>query len=129
MANPATLTLTQSGGAVAATPVYVRFNRADEGASSGDITHTSTGATTQNVAVSGTAAVPLVLSAGDVIISGFQATNSVSGQNPAEFVELFNTTDQTIPLGSMNILLRVDTDGSGGGGVVTDWQLSDESPV
>ena len=30
---------------------------------------------------------------GDVIISGFQAWNSPSGQNPGEFVELFNTTD------------------------------------
>ena len=37
-------------------------------------------------------------SAGDVIISGFQTWNSVGSQNPAEFVELFNTTDQTIPL-------------------------------
>ena len=50
------LTLTQSGGSVAATPIYVRFNRSTEGASSGNITHTSSGATTQNVAVSGSAA-------------------------------------------------------------------------
>mgnify|MGYP000385061551 CR=1 FL=1 len=33
------LTLTQSGGDVAETPIYVRFNRATEGTSSGDITH------------------------------------------------------------------------------------------
>ncbi len=49
------LGLTQSGGSVPATDIYVRFNRATEGTSSGDVTHTSSGATTQNVAVSGTA--------------------------------------------------------------------------
>ena len=49
------VTLTQTGGTVAATPIYVRFNRATAGTSSGNITHTSTGATAQNVAVSGTA--------------------------------------------------------------------------
>ncbi|MBC7251938.1 MAG: DNRLRE domain-containing protein, partial [Anaerolineae bacterium] len=49
------LTLSQSDGAVPATTIYVRFNRATEGTSSGDIVHTSTGATTQYVAVSGEA--------------------------------------------------------------------------
>ena len=50
------LTLLQTDGSVAATPIYVHFYRASEGTSSGNITHTSTGATTRNVAVSGTAA-------------------------------------------------------------------------
>ena len=50
------LTLTQSGGTVAATTIYVRFNRATEGSSSGNIAHTSGGATTRNVAVNGVAA-------------------------------------------------------------------------
>jgi len=49
------VTFTQSGGTVASTPIYVRFNRATVGTSSGTITHASTGATTQNLAVSGTA--------------------------------------------------------------------------
>ena len=49
------LTLPQSGGSVAATTIYVRFNRATAGTSTGDIAHTSSGATTQNVAVSGAA--------------------------------------------------------------------------
>ena len=49
------MTLNQTGGTVAATPIYVRFNRATAGTSSGNITHTSTGATAQNVAVTGTA--------------------------------------------------------------------------
>jgi hypothetical protein len=50
------LTLPQSGGTVTATTIYARFNRATEGSSSGNITHTSSGADTRNVAVSGVAA-------------------------------------------------------------------------
>ena len=50
----ASVTLTQSGGSVASTPVFVRMNAASEGTPSGDITHVSAGATTVNVAVSGT---------------------------------------------------------------------------
>ena len=49
------ITLNQSGGSVVETTIYVRFNRANAGTSSGDITHTSSGATQQDVAVSGTA--------------------------------------------------------------------------
>jgi hypothetical protein len=49
------LTLPRSGGSVAATPIYVRFSRATAGSSGGNITHTSGGATAQNVVVSGTA--------------------------------------------------------------------------
>ncbi|MCA9952766.1 MAG: DNRLRE domain-containing protein [Anaerolineales bacterium] len=50
------LTLPHSGGTVAATTIYVRFERATDGTTNGDISHTSSGAVTQNVAVSGTAA-------------------------------------------------------------------------
>ena len=49
------VTLIQIGGTVAATPIYVRFNRATAGTSGGNITHTSTGAVQRDVAVSGTA--------------------------------------------------------------------------
>ena len=49
----ASVTLTESGGSVASTPVFVRMNAASEGTPSGDITHVSAGATTVNVAVSG----------------------------------------------------------------------------
>ena len=52
------LTLTQSGGVVSPTTIYVRFNRATVGTSSGNITHTSSGAFQKNVAVSGTASIP-----------------------------------------------------------------------
>ncbi len=69
------LTLTQSGGSVATTPIYVRFNRATAGSSSGDITHVSSGATTQNVAVSGTATIGWIAYNDCVWISGQTSTN------------------------------------------------------
>jgi hypothetical protein len=63
-----------------------------------------------------------VLAAGDVIISGVQAWNDPTGQSPGEFIELFNTTDQTISLENMQLTTRVDNDSDG---VVEDeWQLS-----
>lgn len=54
------VTLTQSGGTVSATTVYARMNRSTAGSPSGSITHTSTGATTQNVSVSGTVTDPVI---------------------------------------------------------------------
>ncbi len=53
-----TVILAESGGTVSTTPIYVRFNRSTSGTSTGDITHTSAGVTTENVAVSGTATEP-----------------------------------------------------------------------
>jgi hypothetical protein len=50
----ASVTLTQSGGTVSSTTVYVRLTNAASGTPSGNIACTSTGTTTQNVAVSGT---------------------------------------------------------------------------
>lgn len=66
-----TVTLTQSGGTVASTPVYVRLKaNAAAGSPSGNVTLTSTGATTQNVAVSGTVApgTPVAFTAGNLTI-------------------------------------------------------------
>ncbi len=54
----ASISLTPSGGTVTATEVFVRFDPADPGIFSGNIIHTSTGAATRNVAVSGTAVLP-----------------------------------------------------------------------
>lgn len=48
------LVLTPASGTVATTTISVRLNATALGASSGDITHASTGATTMNVAVTGT---------------------------------------------------------------------------
>ncbi len=50
------LVLTPSSGVVASTPIYVRFSRESEGTSSGVIAHSSSGATTRNIPVSGTSA-------------------------------------------------------------------------
>ena len=49
-----TLTLTQSGGIVQTTPIYARFSPLITGIQSGNISHTSNGATPENVSVSGT---------------------------------------------------------------------------
>jgi hypothetical protein len=90
--NP--IALTQSGGSVPTTTIFVRFNRATVGTSNGNITHTSTGATTQNVAVSGMASnenmapnTPLLVqpadNAADVIRPPTLKVN-VSDPNPAD---------------------------------------------
>ena len=47
------LTLTQSGGSVPWTTIYVRMNSATIGLNAGDIMHVSSGATTKNVSVTG----------------------------------------------------------------------------
>ena len=54
VANPSTLTLTPSGGSVASTTIYVVFKPTATSAYSANISHTSTGATQKDVAVSGT---------------------------------------------------------------------------
>ncbi len=50
------LQLTPASGIVAVTSIYVRMTGAEAGAFSGDISHSSTGATTQNMAVNGNVA-------------------------------------------------------------------------
>jgi hypothetical protein len=64
--------------------------------------------------------------AGDVIIAGLQTWDAVAGQDPGEFVELFNTTADTVSLANMDLVSRVDA--VNGGGVDVDWRLADESP-
>lgn len=53
------ITLTQSGGTVASTPIYVVFNPTIVQAYAGNITHESTGAFMQNIACSGTGTAPV----------------------------------------------------------------------
>jgi hypothetical protein len=76
------LTLTQSDGSVAATDIYVRFNRADEGTSSDDIAHTSSGATQQDVAVSGTASTAIP---GEVTVDGAVSSGTDDGVSSISF--------------------------------------------
>ncbi len=116
------VTLPESGGTVSTTTVYVRFNKATSGPSSGDLVHTSTDAPQVDIPVSGLA--QPALTAGSVIISGFQAWNTPGADNPGEFIELFNTTGNTIFLDNMEIITRVDNEPNGS--LDTDWQLSNE---
>jgi hypothetical protein len=94
--------LTESGGSVSSTLIYVRFNRATEGASSGDITNNSAGATTQNVAVSGTATLPPTISITGTPLTSFSSTPgnpsdeqnySVGGSNLTDDITITPPTD------------------------------------
>jgi gliding motility-associated-like protein len=75
------LNITQSGGTVANTTIFVRLASTATGTPSGNITITSTGATTQNVAVSGTVnALPTMTFAGGAtpvvnVLRGSTTTN------------------------------------------------------
>ena len=66
------VTLTPTAGTVAPTTIYVRLNSATVGTPSGTISHTSTGATTQNVPVSGTVSPERVVL--DAVATGTAAT-------------------------------------------------------
>jgi len=88
VANPSTITLTQSGGSVTTTNIYVRFAPTLGQAYSGNITHTSTGAIVQNIAVSGTGYDP---NAAKIVISQVYGGGGNAGatyQN--DYIELFN---------------------------------------
>ena len=61
--------------------------------------------------------------AGEVIISGIQSYNNSS---IVEFIELFNTTSQTISLEGLEIISRTDNDSDGT--LELDWELAEESP-
>ena len=58
---------------------------------------------------------PVSLQAGDVIISGFQPSGT------DEWVELFNTTTSAVSLDSLELIVRIDTNGDGSATI--DWQL------
>ncbi len=78
------VSLAPSGGTVASTTIYVRMSAQASSPASGNITCASTGATTQNVAVSGTvnpnAAITSVTGTSPLCISG-TATYSANGVN------------------------------------------------
>lgn len=72
-----TINLTQSGGVVNSTTIYVRFVPSAVQAYSGNISHTSTGASTRNVAVSG---------------SGINTAPTVTTTSPASSIDLTSAT-------------------------------------
>ena len=71
------VTVPQTSGVAAATPVYVRLTGATAGAYAGNVAITSTGATTQNVAVTGTVAALVTL---PPTISSFTPTAGGAGR-------------------------------------------------
>jgi hypothetical protein len=78
------LTLTQSGGSVASTTIFIRMTAAATGSPNGNISLTSTGATTVDRAVSGTAASLSVgtASSSQVICHNINASNiTLSGSS------------------------------------------------
>ncbi len=86
------LTLPESGGVVTSTPVYVRFRRANEGTSSGSIVHSSAGATTRNLPVTGTATVPTIDIADAIVAPIPDKTYTGSAITPTVTVTLEATT-------------------------------------
>jgi len=75
------ITLTQSGGTVSSTTIYVHFKPTASGAQSENISHSSTGATTVNENVTGTgeaAAIPTVTT---TTVSNITSSSASSGGN------------------------------------------------
>jgi parallel beta-helix repeat protein len=92
------LTLNHNSGVVPLTTIYVRLSAmATAGAQNGNVTHTSTGATTQNVALSGTVNVPI------------EPTINVSG-TPTAYSTTFMTpsVNQTFTVSGTNLTNDVD---------------------
>lgn len=90
------VTLTQSGGTVNNTTIYARFTPNDVTAFSANITHTSTGATTQNKAVTGTGTAPnnpASFSAAAASSTSITLTFSLSAQSKP--VVIVRDTDNT----------------------------------
>jgi len=88
VANPSTITLTPATGTVAATTIYVRFKPTAVQAYSGNISHTSTGALTKNVAVSGAGVNTSSITSqpsNQSVADGVNASFSVTASNVASY--------------------------------------------
>jgi uncharacterized repeat protein (TIGR02543 family) len=101
-----TVTLTQTGGTVPSTTIYVRFLRATAGTSNGNITHVSPGATQVNVPVSGTAL------NGAPTISLVQPANGATGVSTSPTLEV-TVTDPDADASSVSFYGRPVGTGSG----------------
>lgn len=102
VANPNTLTLTQTGGTVTSTMIYVRFSPTVAQAYSGYISHSSNGATTQDVAVSGNGVA--VITTPHVVISQVYGGGGNSGATfTNDFIELFNRGTSSVNLNGWSV--------------------------
>jgi hypothetical protein len=63
---------------------------------------------------------------GNIIIAGFQSWDDPVGQNPGEFIELFNPTDQSIAVDNLQIIVRTDSNEDGMAEIY--WQLEENLP-
>ena len=99
------LTLTQSGGSVSTTTIYVRLYNTIEGSFSGNITHTSTGATGVDKAVSG-------------VVSNSATVNLVASEDT--YMSSVNTNYN---YGGVN-LFKVSSQSSTNRGALIKWDLS-----
>jgi hypothetical protein len=75
------INLIPSGGTVNSTTIYVRFKPTSTGAKTGDITHTSTGATTVNQATHSSTGVTVPTATATTSISSITTTTASSGGN------------------------------------------------
>jgi hypothetical protein len=96
------LNLTPVSGTISPTWIYVRFNPSVSGLQSGNITHTSTGANSINVAVSGNATAAGTLPAtyplcsGSYVFNNWAATET-AGTYPTNMIfHRFNSLDPTL---------------------------------
>jgi trimeric autotransporter adhesin len=90
------ITVPQSGGTISAATIYVRFSPLSPGAKSVNITNASTGATTQNVAISGTGTnsntSDIIEKTGftypaNIAYENYQATDITGGSNDIEIAQ------------------------------------------
>ncbi len=102
------LSLTQTSGSVAATTIYVRLTGATLGDYSGNLAHTSTGATTVNVAVSGRVADEVCETMTLTTVDDTYLSSANTGYNYGAQTYLRSTLYTTNPRGT---LLRWDTSG------------------
>jgi hypothetical protein len=102
VANPGTLTLTQTGGVVTSSNVYVRFAPTSVQVYSGNISHSSTGAMAQDVAVSGTGIAASTTP--QVVISQVYGGGGNAGAiYMNDFIELFNRGTSSVNLNGWTV--------------------------
>ena len=102
VASPGILTLLQTDGSVSSTSIYVRFVPTLIQLHSGNISHTSSGVTTVNVAVSGSG---IAASSGpQVVISQVYGGGGNSGATYTnDFIELFNRGTSGVNLNGWSV--------------------------